>query len=373
MPDDLNIGNRKVEHIDIVLTKQVTYPDLCNNIYNSIILIHQAFPETDYEKIDLSIKFLNYELKAPIIITGITGGHKNTCEINAKLAEIASKYRIALGVGSQRPMLIMKNNEEIIKTYKIVRETATDIPVVGNIGANTLNDIRYEDIEYLVEQIEADALAIHLNPGQELIQPEGDTRFNHTILDKIENILDKLDVPIIIKEVGTGLSMETVEKFYSIGIRYFDTAGACGTNWMLVEMYRNTSELKKKISLLFKNWGIPTLLSLIETRYVAPDSIIIASGGVWDGVRAIKNLVLGSDLVGIALPILRELVKNSFKAEEFLKTYIESMRSTMFLIGARNIYELHKKPVVILDPVKTYLEQRGIDLNLYINYIRSRR
>ncbi len=371
MGQDPNIGSRKIEHIDVVINKPIKYPGLCEELYNSIILIHQAFPGLDYRETDLTTKFLGYRLNAPIMITGMTGGHPYTRDINAKLAELASSFKIALGVGSQRSMLVTRN-KEIIETYKVVRKIGDNIPVVGNIGINTLNDLKYSDVEYLVEQLEADALAIHLNPGQELIQPEGDTRFNSKVLRKVEEIIDQLDVPVIIKEVGTGLSLETVKIFYSIGIRYFDVAGACGTNWMLVEMYRDrTTELKRDIASLLKNWGIPTPVSLIEARYVAPNAVIIASGGVWDGLRAVKNLVLGADLVGLALPILRHILEKPSKAYEYLQKYIETMKSVMFLIGARNLDDLRKKPIVILEPLRAYVEQRGINIKTYVEHIRK--
>jgi isopentenyl-diphosphate delta-isomerase len=370
--EDREINLRKLEHINIVLEKNVDYPDHCTEIYESIILIHQGFPGVDYDEIDLTTRFLDYELRAPVMITGMTGGHPDTRDINEKIAKLALEYGVAVGVGSQRPMLINRS-DEIVETYRIVRRTVSrEIPVVGNIGLNTLNDISVDDIEYLIEQLEADALAIHLNPGQELIQPEGDTRFNMGVIDKLGKILDRIDVPVIIKEVGTGLSIETVRTFYEIGIRYFDVAGACGTNWILVEMYRSrTTDLKRDIASLLRNWGIPTPLSVIETRYAAPDSYIIASGGVWDGVKAVKNLVLGADLVGLAKPIIKHILLDYGKAREYLERFIGLLKAVMFLIGARRIEDLTSKPVVILDPVKTYLEQRGIDVKKYVTSIRG--
>ncbi len=368
---DRFIFNRKLEHIRIVLEEEVSFPDQCRDIYNNISLIHQAFPRMNLEDIDLSMKFLGYELSAPLLITGMTGGHERLVKINKKLAELAEKYKIAIGVGSQRPLLVKPNEPGVLQSYLIVRKTARDVPVIGNIGANSLQDYNVDEIIDLVDKIDADALAIHLNPAQEVIQPEGDTRFNEKILDKINKLLDKIHVPVIIKEVGNGLSMETVKLFRSMGIRYFDVAGACGTNWILVEKYRNRDYFKSMIADKLASWGIPTPLSVIEARSTAPDSYIIASGGVWDGIRAVKNLVLGANMAGFARPVLVKLFEGFDKADQFIKLFIEEMKILLFLIGAKNIYELHSKPVILGKIILDYMSQRGIDYKLYDKARRS--
>ncbi|ABN69923.1 isopentenyl-diphosphate delta-isomerase, type 2 [Staphylothermus marinus F1] len=370
---DENIGERKLEHIDIILKENIDFPDHCSKIYDSIMLIHQAFPKINLEEVDLRIDFLGYTINAPLMITGMTGGHRNVTKINEKLARLAQELGIAIGVGSQRPMIIYRDNSDVLETYKIVRKTAQDVPVIGNIGINTINDLSINDIEFLIKSIEADALAIHLNPAQEVIQPEGDTRFSDNVIVKVEEILDSIDVPVIIKEVGNGISMETASLFRSIGIRYFDISGSCGTNWILVEKYRSrTPEYKKRIADILNKWGIPTPLAIIETRNAAPDSFIIASGGVWDGLKAVKSLVLGADMVGLAKPIIYLLIKQGYdEAYKFLFTYIETIRTVLFLIGAKNPSETRDKPVVLLEPILSYLKQRKIDLENYIQFIRK--
>ncbi len=370
---DQRIEHRKIEHIEVVLNHDVDFPNHCTNLYDAIILIHQAYPRINYEEIDLSTYFLGYKLSAPIIIEAMTGGHPDTYDINEKLAELASELGLAIGVGSQRPMIIYRNNDEVIKTYKVVREIAENVPLIGNIGANTLHDLVLEDIEWLVKTINADALAIHFNPAQEAIQPEGDLRFSEKISEKIAEMLDLLDVPLIIKEVGNGLSMETVSKLRSIGVRIFDVAGACGTNWILVEKYRKrTTPIKQAIAELLARWGIPTPISVIETRAAAPDSIIIASGGVWDGLKAVKSIAIGADMIGLAKPIIKKLLlENYISAKKYLETIIESMRIIMFLTGARKINDLHKIPIILLEPYITYLKTRGINPDQYIKYLRG--
>ncbi|MEM1675351.1 MAG: type 2 isopentenyl-diphosphate Delta-isomerase [Desulfurococcaceae archaeon] len=371
---DHSISNRKIEHIDIVLKENVDYNGWCKTIYESIKLIHQALPGINYKEIDLSTNFLKYSLNAPIIITGITGGHVDTIKINEQLAKLVSKHRLAIGVGSQRP-LINNRDDKIIESYRVVRKYVKDLPVIGNIGYSTLSKLSVKDIESIIKTIEADALAIHLNPGQEIIQPEGDTDFGYNTLVFIEELLDYLDIPIIIKEVGTGLSRETVSKLYSIGIRFFDVAGACGTNWIMVEKHRcRENVIKQKVADYLKDWGIPTPLSVIETRIEAPDSYIIASGGVWNGLQAVKNLVLGANIVGLAKPVLKKLLIEGFEAvDKYIEEYVETMKTIMFLIGANNVQSLAEKPVVLLEPVSTYLEQRGVDVKQYIERIRSRK
>jgi len=370
---DQNISSRKLEHIDIVLNKPVDYKGLCDEYYRSIILIHQAFPGIVYDEVDLTTRFLKHKLDAPIVITGITGGHSSTVEINRRLVEVANRFNIAIGVGSQRAMLVHRHDNDVIESYRIVRRLASNIPVIGNIGLNTLSDLSIEDVEYLIEQLEPDALAIHLNPAQELIQPEGDTRFNRNLISKVEEILDNINIPVIIKEVGTGLSYETIRVFYNIGVRYFDVAGACGTNWILVEKYRGNDLDKQFLASILSEWGIPTPLSVIETRYAAPNATIIASGGVWDGLKACKNIALGADLVGLAKPVLKHVVESLDNAVKYMELYIESLKAILFLTGSRNLEEFARKPVVVLDPIKTYMVQRGIDpLKYFISIGKER-
>ncbi len=373
MDNNSLINLRKLDHIRIVLEKDVDFPGNCKEIYESIVLIHKAFPEMDLEDVDLTTEFLGYTLNAPLMITGMTGGPEETIKINEKLAKLAETHNIAIGVGSQRPLLKHPDNATILRSYRIVREIARDVPVIGNIGANTLQDVDPKRIVKLVELINADAMAIHLNPGQEAIQPEGDTRFNVSILEKIEELLDLLLIPIIIKEVGNGLSLEVVKKFSNMGIRYFDVAGACGTNWILVEKYRQkTSGEDKIIAEKFSKWGLPTPFSIIEARYASPQSTIIASGGVWDGVRAIKNIVIGADLNGLAKPILKKLLLEGYdSASKFIETYIKEMKLTMFLIGATNLNDAKRKPVILLEPFISYFKMRGINLENYLRYIRA--
>lgn len=366
---------RKFEHIDVVLKEDVSIPGFCEEIYSGIRLVHNALPGFNYNDIDTAIEFLGYTLKAPIMITGMTGGHSEVIKINELLARIAQEEGIAIGVGSQRALIENKGVEEVVRSYTIVREIAKDVPVIGNIGLNTLNDLEVSDVEYIVKTLNADALAIHLNPGQELIQLEGDTRFNEDLLEKVRDIKYVIGVPVIVKEVGNGLSMEVVKKFHGIGVDYFDVAGACGTNWILVEGYRALRKGDEKRFFLSKKlsrWGIPTPLSVIETRWAAPSSFIIASGGVWDGFKAGVNIAIGADMAGFAASILRILLTKGYSmAREYVRNYVNELKTLMFLVGASNVKELKGKPVYLSEYVNNLIKSRGIDWSLYLELIKS--
>ncbi len=361
--------NRKYEHIDIVVKEDIVYPNMCTEIYSSIRLIHNAFPGISYNDIDLSIEFLGYHLEAPLMITGMTGGHASVIKINEALARIAEKYRIAIGVGSQRAM-IETEKASIIESYTIVRKTARNVPVIGNIGINTLKKIDLKHIVNAVDKLGADALAIHLNPAQELIQPEGDTGFTNDLIDRVAELMDLISIPIIVKEVGNGLSMEVVKKFHGIGIEIFDVAGSCGTSWVAVEVYRAEKSGYNDKALLGKKlggWGIPTPLSVIETRWAAPSSWIIASGGVWDGYRAALNIALGANMAGFALPILRAIVDGGFETgSKYIERYIDELRAVMFLTGSSNVRELRNKPLYVSSNLLSLIRSRGIDWDKYV-------
>lgn len=366
--------SRKIEHIELCLRDDITYGGYCDTFFNEITLIHQALPGVKYQEIDLTTEFLNYELGAPIMIGAITGGHPQLKSINEKLARLASEFRVAIGVGSERPLVKYNFSGEVLETYKVVKNIAKEVPLVGNIGITQLRDLNLSTLRRLVDSIGADALAIHLNPAQELIQPEGDRDFDYTLLDRVAEIARELGVPLIIKEVGNGLSMEVVRAFTKIGIKVFDVAGACGTNWVKVEALRNPeNSLMRGVGLKISeaNWGIPTPLAVFETRVASPSSTIIASGGVWDGIKAAKVLAIGGNIAGFARPVLKFLVEHGYEgAKRFLERYINELRAVMYLTGASTPKELCRKPIVLGPSITHYLTARGIDA---ISYMRGTR
>ena len=332
------------------------------------MLVHQAFPALRLEDVDLRVRFLKYEVNAPVMITGMTGGHPEVYPVNEKLAAIAEVLRIPIGVGSMRPVLVKRGDTAVAETYKVVRRVARDVPVIGNIGAVNLPSLDERLFIDLVNEFELDALAVHLNPAQEVVQPEGETGFTVEVVEAVVRLSKAVGVPLIVKEVGNGLSMEAVSVFYSKGIRMFDVAGACGTNWVSVEKHRlPEDDVRRVVAEALSSWGIPTPAAIVEARYVAPDATIIASGGVWDGLRAAKSISLGADLVGLAKPLLKTLLLEGYeRALKFMETYIHTLKTVMFLTSSRNTFELRRRPVVILSPLLEYLKQRGVDVNEYV-------
>lgn len=348
---------RKLEHIDVVLRERVEGPG--STWFEYVFLIHQAYSEVSLNSVNLETSFLGRVLKAPVMITGMTGGASGTEKINSKLAEVAERFGIALGVGSQRAAI---EDPSLERTFRVVRDYARNIPIVGNIGAHEFIKYDLSQISKLVEMIDADALAIHLNLTQELIQPEGTPDFND-LITKVKLVVKELSTPIMVKEVGQGLSYEVVKKLSEVGVKLFDVAGAGGTNWVLVEKYRAQKigdKLKELIAVNLVDWGIPTAASIIEARNAAPDSVIIGSGGIRSSVDAVKALRIGADLVGLAAPVLKAYYGGYL--EEFLQAFIHGIRALLALTGSKDLNELRRKPVVITSIFKEWLLSRGFSL-----------
>ncbi len=349
--------SRKLEHLDICIEKDVEGP--LTNFLEYVFLIHKANSEISIDDVDLRVKFLGKELNYPLVITGMTGGAPGTEKINRDLALAAEEFRIALGVGSQRAAI---EDPTLRNTFSVVRDVAKDVPVIANIGAHEF--VRYDlrIIEDIVDMVKADALAIHLNLPQELVQPEGGISFKG-FKDKLLSVIDRLNVPIIIKEVGFGLSYEVAKELYDLGIRYFDVAGAGGTNWVKVEVYRAKSQglnVKAMLGEHLLDWGIPTAASIIEVRNAAPDAVVIGSGGIRSAYEAVKALRLGSNLVGMARPILVALRKGVLR--DYLSSFLIAMKAIFVLLGIRRLYELYEVPIIITGLLKEWLSCRGFSI-----------
>ncbi len=346
---------RKLQHLRIVLEENVEGP--LTTMLEYVFLPHQAYSDLSPEDIALETRFLGREISAPVIISGMTGGAPGTEKVNLALAKIAEKYRLPIGVGSQRSAI---ENSELAYTYKIVREEAPDVPVLANLGAAEV--VKYDIAKILktVEMIDADALAIHLNLAQEVVQPEGTPSFRG-LHKKLEVLIKEFNVPIIIKEVGNGLSKEVVKQFYDIGIKIFDTEGAGGTNWVLVELYRARQAHHKIKELIASNlieWGIPTAASILEARTAAPDAVIIGSGGIRTSLDAVKALWLGADLIGMARPFLKAY--NDGELESFTMGFLQGLKMAFLLAGAKNVDELRKKEGVITSLLEEWIKSRRL-------------
>jgi len=323
---------RKKEHINIALKKSAQYKRSAG--FENVDFVHCSLPEVDFSKINLSMKFLGKWLRYPLMITAITGGYTGGGHINRKLAEIAEENGLAFGIGSQRAMI---ENPEKKGTFA-VRELAPSVPLVANIGAIQLKEYSLRQIEGLVSGIEADALAVHLNPLQEAIQPEGDKDFSG-VLRAIERLCSDIGVPVIVKETGAGMSADVAFKLRDAGVKYLDVAGAGGTSWSRVE-YSRKGPVKG-----FEEWGIPTVESILMCKGILP---LIGSGGVRNGIDAAKCIALGADLAGAAYPFLKAL--NEKKLKKMLDEWKMQMKMAAFLTGSKD-YEGLKKAKMIFRKV----------------------
>ena len=344
------ISNRKLEHLQLCLHSDVEYRKKTG--FEDIELIHKALPEVNKEKIDLSANFFGKKMDAPIIISAITGGHPESLKINRELAKAADKLNIGMGVGSQRAAI---ENPELAPTYTVVRDEAPDSFILGNIGAPQI-----EYAEKAVAMMDADALAIHLNPLQEAIQPEGDVDATGYI-ESIKKISETVDIPIVVKETGAGIKAEDALALENAGADAIDVAGAGGTSWAAVETYRSQDH---HLGEAFWDWGIPTAVSTIEVL----ESVklpVISSGGIRTGLDAAKALALGAGAVGIALPLLKEAYTGHESVITAIERFKEELRVAMFLVGASNIEDLRKSDLIIKGNTKEWLTERGFNTKKY--------
>jgi isopentenyl-diphosphate delta-isomerase len=340
-PSDIEvIKQRKREGIVIPLTRNVQAKE-SSTYLEYVKLIHNALPEIDFDAVDTSQKFLGHNFKAPIIIDSMTGGTPEATKINSRLSLAAEKFGLGMGLGSQRAGLL---SSELAETYSIARSNAPNAFLVANIGGAQLSKgLKIKDIKNMIQMIEADALVVHLNPLQELIQPEGEPKYKG-VLSRIKEICSNFDIPIIVKEVGAGISMNVAKRLQSAGVSAINVAGSGGTSWAGVEKLRaETAHDSNKINLgeLFWDWGIPTAVSLIEVRKSVKIPVI-ASGGIRNGLEIAKCVTLGANMCGMAFPFLRHASKSLESLYEFTSRTLIELRSAMFLVGSKNINQLGK-------------------------------
>ena len=344
------ISDRKLEHLLICENYDVEFKDKTTG-FEDVELIHNVLPEIDKNDIDLSTSVFGKKLDSPLFITAITGGHPAAKEVNKQLAIAAENHGIALGVGSQRAAC---EHPELSDTYTVVRENAPDCLLVGNIGAPQLNLA-----QKAVEILDADILAIHLNPLQESIQPEGDLDARG-YTDSIAKITESVDIPVLAKETGCGISAESAKILVDAGVDFIDVEGAGGTSWAAVETYRAEDRYLGEI---FWDWGIPTAVSTVEVTN-AVNVPVISSGGIRTGLEAAKAIALGADAVGMALPFLKNCASQE-ALNTFINRFNDSLRIAMFLVGANNIEELKQSNLVIRGKTREWLNERGINTKTY--------
>lgn len=303
----MTIALRKNNHIEICMTKDVR--SALTNGFEHYRLLHNALPEADFESYSIESNFLNYRISAPFLISSMTGGTENGERINRNLLEAAAALNIPFAIGSQRIYLL--NSEKKALDY---RKAAPDIPILANLGAIQLNyGFSRDHFLKAVDMIGADALILHLNPLQELIQKNGDTNFSG-LLRKIGQLCTNFPVPVIVKEVGWGIQPELAKKLTDIGVSMIDVAGAGGTSWSRVEGLIDETAESAKIAVPFADWGIPTAECICSIHKKYPDIQLIASGGITNGVEAAKAVLMGAQLCGMALPLLKTVSEGSAAA-----------------------------------------------------------
>lgn len=339
-------SSRKSDHIQINLNQ-----DVRSGISTGLEryrFVHRALPELNLGDVNTTLNLLDRDLSSPILISSMTGGTDQAANINRVLAEAAQTTGVAMGVGSQRVAI---ENPELAYSFKI-RKIAPAILLLANLGAVQLNygyDVSH--CQQAVDMIEADALVLHFNALQEAVQPEGDTRFAG-LITKIESICRDLEVPVIAKEVGWGFSKEDVRLLISAGIAGFDVAGAGGTSWSQVEMYRTKSDSEAQIAASFLDWGLPTVDVINNVSEIAPETIMIASGGLRTGVDIAKCLALGAQLGGMASPFLKAAVESLETTIQTINDIHRVIKICMFATGSANLAELNRSKLIKLDSAK---------------------
>lgn len=334
-----NISSRKLDHIELCAKEDVEY-QFKTTLLEEVELLHDSLPELAVSDVDLSVDFIGKKLAAPLLITGMTGGADEATRINRELARVAQELGIAFGVGSQRAIL---KDRSLAATYQ-VRDVAPDIALLGNIGGVQAAAMTTSEAEDLVGIIAADALCIHLNPGQELTQPEGDRDFRG-VLDAIARLNEELSVPIIVKETGSGLSKRALEKLKGTGVSWVDTSGAGGTTWIGVEVLRTPPE-QRNVGQMFWDWGVPTAASIIWARELGFNTI--ASGGIRNGLDAAKAIALGAGVAGMALPWLKAAYDGGAPAAlSFGQDTLLALRTACVLTGSPNISALQQAPKIL--------------------------
>ncbi|MFE1743806.1 type 2 isopentenyl-diphosphate Delta-isomerase [Coleofasciculus sp. H7-2] len=319
---------RKADHLRICLDEDVQFHSTTNGL-EGYRFTHCCLPELDQSEVDISTTFLGKQLGAPLLISSMTGGTELAKTINYRLAAAAQRYKLAMGVGSQR---VAVENPQVASTFA-VRSLAPDIALFANLGAVQLN-YTYGIDECLrsIDLLEADALILHLNALQECIQPRGDTNFRG-LLDKIKILCHKLPVPVIVKEVGNGISAAIAQKLIDAGVSAIDVAGAGGTSWAKVESERAENAQQRRLGLTFADWGLPTAECITSIRAIAPNIPLIASGGLRNGLEVAKAIALGADLAGLAWPFLQAAVESEDALDALVEVLVAEITTVLFCTG----------------------------------------
>ena len=338
MIDNNLTSKRKKDHLSICIQNQV---EAGSTLFDDIHLVHSALPECNMDDIDTSVNFLGNNLKSPLFISSMTGGHPDTIHINKVLAEVSELYGIGMGVGSQRAAL---ENPELIDSFSVVRDVAPHAYICGNIGVVQLVEHGIEWADKAIEMIDANALCVHLNFLQESLQSEGD----HSAvgcLNAIKDLCHDVKYPIIVKETGSGISERTASKLWEAGVSAIDVGGYGGTSWSKIEGFRSSKstdtcdKILSNLSGWFNTWGIPTAVSVFEVSK-GNKGPVIATGGIRSGIDIAKSISIGADMGGMALPLLKPALSGIDATCKFIDLIHLQLRISMFLTGSKTISDL---------------------------------
>jgi isopentenyl-diphosphate delta-isomerase len=340
---DTGISERKADHIELCATGDVGF-HAKTTLLEQVDLVHDSLPELALDEIDLSVPILGKQLRAPIIISAMTGGTARARDINKELASIAEERGYGFGLGSQRAMLRGDRDD----TYQ-VRDVAPTALILGNIGAVQARELSTDAVTDLIGRVGADALCVHLNPAQEIVQPGGD-RYFAGALGAMERLAEELAVPVVAKETGCGIGPRAARRIARAGVRHVDVSGAGGTSWVAVETERAVEGSgARSLGLALREWGVPTAAAVIIAKKTRPRfQTILATGGIKTGLDAAKAIALGAHAAGLARPVLQALVSGGREAAVRLLEGIEAeLRAVMLLVGAGNVRALRKAQVMM--------------------------
>lgn len=351
MPVDETTAKRKDAHLDLCATEEVA-PAENTTLFDRMFLVHCAMPELAASELDLSTPLFGKRLKAPLLVTGMTGGTERAMKVNRDIASVAEEFGVAFGVGSQRAMA---ERAELTKTFA-VRDVAPSTVLIGNIGMVQAVRLGVDGVRKLFDGIGADAMAVHLNPGQELTQPEGDRDFRggYEVVGALVKALGAQRV--MVKETGCGISPDVARRLVDVGVRTIDVSGLGGTSWVRVEQLR-ADGVAREVGAQFSGWGIPTAAAVASVRRaVGPGVSLIAAGGMRTGLDVAKAIALGADVGGLALPLFRAHQERGVAGvREAMTTLLTALRQALVLTGCRTPQELRGRPRVVTGELKDWL------------------
>ncbi len=350
MAFDETTARRKDAHLDLCATEEVAPPEN-QTLFGQVSLIHCAMPELAFDDLDLSTPLFGKTLQVPLLVTGMTGGTERAMQVNRDIALVAEEFGVAFGVGSQRAMA---ERPELTRTFA-VRDVAPKTVLIGNIGLVQAVRLGVDGVKRLFDGIAADAMAIHLNPGQELTQPEGDRDFRGGY-QVVGALVKTFGERLLVKETGCGVSPEVARRLVDVGVRHLDVSGLGGTSWVRVEQLR-AGGVAREVGAQFSSWGIPTAAAIASVRSaVGPGVTLIAAGGLRTGLDVAKAIALGADVGGLALPLFKAQQEGGVaKVREAMRTLVTALKQALLLTGSRTPAELREKPRVVTGDLKDWL------------------